>query len=136
MRVAAYDGQGGVDGVQHAVERTRLRFQAPPLLDQRLPVVEPRIVERALDLVEREPEFPADQDLLQAQQIGVGVETVAGLGAPGRDQQADGVVVVQRANRHARHPGDVGDPVVRGTVMVDTVRPHAACRSRAGPSCP
>jgi hypothetical protein len=47
------------------------------LLLQRTSSVEVRVVERAADVLERQPELAADQDLLQAQQIVVGVEPVA-----------------------------------------------------------
>ena len=77
----AYDGERGVHRAQHLTERASLRFDSAPLFDERPPLVEARIVQRPLDLVEREPKLALDQELLQPQQVGIGVEPVAGLGA-------------------------------------------------------
>jgi hypothetical protein len=62
-----------------------------------------RVVEQGRDLVEREAEFPVEQDLLQPVEVGVVVAPVACVAALAGGQQADVVVVVQRAH------GDSGE---------------------------
>jgi hypothetical protein len=53
------------------------------------------VVEHALDLLEREARRAQRQDPVQATDVAVAVEPVAGAGALGRDEQPDLVVVVQ-----------------------------------------
>lgn len=65
-----------------------------------------RVVEQGGDLVEREAEFPVEQDLLQPVEVGVAVAPVPRVAALARREQADLVVVVQGAHRD---PGETGD---------------------------
>lgn len=53
------------------------RTSSRPLLRERAPAVEARVVERSPDRLERHPELATDEDLLQAQEILVVVEAVA-----------------------------------------------------------
>jgi hypothetical protein len=69
------------------------------LCAQRRDAVVGRIVERGLDLGQGQAELAADHDLLQAQQIVVRVQAIARRGAQRRHQQAELVVVPQRAHR-------------------------------------
>ena len=64
-------------------------------------------VEQLGDVLERQLEAPVHDDLLQPRQVGVGVEPVAGRRALTRHEQADLVVVVQGAHRHAEDVGDL-----------------------------
>jgi hypothetical protein len=77
------------------------------LVEQRRVSIEPRVVERPPDLFQRETELAADQDLLQPEQIGIGVQAIAGPRPSAGHEQPDGVVMMQRADRDAREPGDV-----------------------------
>lgn len=65
-----------------------------------------RVVEQGRDLVEREAQLPVEQDLLQPVEVGVAVAPVPRVVALARNEQADLVVVVQRAHRD---PGETGD---------------------------
>ncbi len=65
-----------------------------------------RVVEQGGDLFEREAELAVEQDLLQPVEVAVAVAPVARVAALAGREQADGVVVVQRAHGHsgeARH---------------------------------
>src|SRR5690606_25900778 len=73
------------------------------LTSKRRRTVEARIVQAALDLLERHAELPMDQDLLQAQQILLVVEPVPGSRPRGRDEKSNLVIMVQRTH------GDPGE---------------------------
>jgi len=78
---------------------------------QCLPVVEAGVVERAADLLQREAQLAAEEDLQQTQEVVLVVDQVAGLGALLGDEEADLVVVVERADRHADDPRDLAHSV-------------------------
>ncbi|GAA1375365.1 hypothetical protein GCM10009612_72020 [Streptomyces beijiangensis] len=78
---------------------------------QVLPQVRRGVVEQGRDLVEREAELPVEQDLLQPVEVGVFVPPVARVAAAARGEQADLVVVVQRAHRDGCETGDLADRV-------------------------
>ena len=79
------------------------------LRTQRLPSIELRIVERATNRFERQPELAADQDLLQPQQILIVVESIARSAARVGTSNPKRVVVMQRADREPREARDVCD---------------------------
>ena len=90
-----------------------------------------RVVEQGRDLLWREAELPADQDLLQPVEVGLAVAPVARVTALARDEQADGVVVVQRAHGDAGEARDlsygVAHCVVRSLLGTrSTMDPHVA----------
>lgn len=70
-----------------------------------------RVVEQGGDLVEREAQLPVEQDLLQPVEVGVAVAPVARVAALARYEQADVVVVVQRAHRHSGEAGHLSHGV-------------------------
>ncbi len=65
-----------------------------------------RILEDRGDLVEREAEFPVEEDLLETDQVGLAVEPVSGVAAVAGRKQPRLVVVMQRSHRH---PGEGRD---------------------------
>jgi hypothetical protein len=66
--------------------------------------VERRIVDDLADAPQRDLQLAVEENLLQAQQVPLRVETVARRRAAAWLQQADAVVVVQRPHAHPRHP--------------------------------
>lgn len=66
-----------------------------------------RIVEQGRDVLEREAELAVEQDPLEPVEVGVVVAPVARVAAPAGDEQADVVVVVQRAHRDTGESGDL-----------------------------
>ena len=59
-----------------------VRFSSmPPVIAQRLDLVEPGVVEDVPDLIQREIELLEEEDLLQAQQVLLRVQPVARRGA-------------------------------------------------------
>src|SRR5882757_649676 len=91
------------------IERAHELSVTPDLLRQSLTMaakgsdtVELGSIQHLADLLQRKPEFPVKEDLLQAQEL---VATVIAVPIPtdvSRLQEADLVVVVQRADRDAR----------------------------------
>jgi hypothetical protein len=96
--------------------------EEPPLGDQRGAPVEVGRGHHPLHVLQREAELAEEEDLLEARQVVVGVEAVAGVRAPRGGEQADGVVVMEGPHADAREPGDLADGVSHARV----VRPHAA----------
>jgi hypothetical protein len=91
-----------------------------------------RVVEHGGDLGQAETQGAVAQHALQTQQVVVLVQPVPGRRPAARDEQADLVVVVQRAHRHPGQPGDlphgqrrVGSRPARGPVAGDH-RVHAS----------
>jgi hypothetical protein len=99
--------EGRINRADHGIGLSRALVQPLTLVEQRRFPIEPGVVERPPDLFQRETEFAPDQDLLQPQQIGIGVEAIARRCSATGHEQADGVVMMQRANGDAREPGDV-----------------------------
>jgi hypothetical protein len=102
-------GVGVQRGQQSHEPRTQARAQrhlrVQPLelcADQRARVARAVAVEQRADLAEREAEAAERDDPVQAPDVLVGVQAIARLAAPRRRQQADLVVVMQRADRQAR----------------------------------
>lgn len=88
--------------------------------------VRSRIVEQYRDLVEREAEFPVEQDLLEPVEVAVVVTAVPGPAAPAGREQSDSVVVVQGAHRDSGESGDLSHGVLHGcpAPFSDRVRPE------------
>jgi hypothetical protein len=63
------------------------------------------LLEQRRDLLKRELQPAVDDDVLQPDEIGGGVEPVAGPRALARHDQPDLVVVVQRPHRHPEQVG-------------------------------
>src|SRR5207244_3221912 len=61
-----------------------------------------RIVQGPADLAERQAKASKQADPIEASHISVRVEPMSRLAAPGGRQQADFLVIVQRANRQTR----------------------------------
>jgi ubiquinone/menaquinone biosynthesis C-methylase UbiE len=101
----------GVDRRDPVVDLGPPGDQGAPLLAQRRGPVEAVVVEHVGDLVEREAQLAEEQDLLQAQHVAVLVEPVARRRPRRRPDQADLVVVVQQAHRHAGPPGQLSNRV-------------------------
>ncbi len=82
---------------------------------QQQPVLPPqvldrvRVVQQGRDVLEREPQLPVQQHLVQPVQVVRRVQPVPGRRPSGRRQQPDPVVVVQRAHRHAGHGRHLAD---------------------------
>ena len=74
---------------------------------QRLLPVEGWAVQYAPDLLQGEFQFPVEQNLLQPLQIFFIIEPVARFTYACGFQQADLIVVVQRAHAHAADAGDL-----------------------------
>jgi hypothetical protein len=91
-------------------------------------MVEAGVVEGAADLLQREAELAAEEDLLQAQQVVLVSDAVAGLRARVGDEKPDVVVAMKRAHRDARDPGDLAHSVgaVRCGAMGASLRPDVA----------
>ncbi len=68
-------------------------------------MIEARIVECAPDFFERQPKLAADAYLLQAQQLSIAIQAVAGCSSALRHQQSDLIVMVQGAHRDPRDTG-------------------------------
>ena len=66
-----------------------------------------RVVDQIRDLAQSEAQPPVGEHLPQPLHVGRGVGPVPGRGPRGRPQQADLVVVMQRADAHA---GQLGHP--------------------------
>lgn len=79
--------------------------------------VRSRIVEQYRDLIEREAEFPVEQDLLEPVEITVVVTAVPGPAAPAGREQSDSVVVVQGAHRDSGESGDLSHGVLHGSPL-------------------
>ena len=80
-----------------------------PLAHERPQAIVVGVVQQRRDLREREAERSQDQDLLQPREVVVGVQPVAGLRSLAGRQQAELVVVVERAHGDARELGDFAD---------------------------
>src|SRR5207237_1030480 len=96
-----------------------------------------RPIETGADLLQGQTELPQRHDLLQARDVARRVEAMARLRVQRRLEQADRVVVVQRADRQARAPCQLahlerlethGDPSRAAALDNDgydaMVRPH------------
>jgi hypothetical protein len=102
---------GVLHGLRHLLQLLDPGGQQFVLAAQVRARVRSRIVEQGGDLVEREAELSVEQDLLQPVEVGVAVTPVAGVAALARDEQADVVVVVQRAHRDSGESGDLSHGV-------------------------
>ena len=83
-----------------------LQLQQFDLLLQRLFSVEGGIRQDPLNVFQRKFQFPEQQDLLQTFQRCIVIQAVAAVGMPGGGQQADLVVIVQRAYTHTGQAAD------------------------------
>ena len=92
-----------VDRVDQLGVSLRLGFQPFAVTQQHAHLVLALDVEKLRDLVQRHAELAMEQDLLQAQQLRTPVIPVAVLADPGRLQQADLVIMVQRPDGYARN---------------------------------
>ena len=116
---------GAVDGGDEPVEPGLLAAQLLAVPGQDLDGAGPALpLEHLRDGVQAEPEAAQQQDLLQAQQLGLAVPAQPALAAAGRAEQPDRVVVAQGPRGHAGLPGDLRD------------RPHAAAPSVLAGSVP
>ena len=119
-------GQRRINRANHGLSLSGTIAQPLTLVEQCRFSIEPWIVERPPDLFQRETEFAPEQDLLQAQQVGIGVQAIARGCSGAGHEQPDGVLMMQRADGHTRHPGDVPD-LIRTRASHDiSVRPDAA----------
>lgn len=91
-----------------------------------------RVVEQGRDLVEREAEFPVEQDLLEPVEVGVAVAPMTRVAALTGDEQTDVVVVVQRAHGDPGEPGDLpyGVGVVPPYGVAHFPLPSSVCAPR------
>jgi hypothetical protein len=111
----------------------QLALQEVQALADRREGVRDAAVERGADLRQAEPEAAQRHDPRQPPHVAGAVAPVPGRGALGRHEQADLVVVVQRADREARPPRQLADAerpacivVVAGVHPSRSVHPHAA----------
>jgi hypothetical protein len=68
-------------------------------------------LQQSCDLLQRQPEKLQHDDLLEARRVGRPIEAIPGAGAAARLQQAEAVVVMQRADGDAREPSELPHPV-------------------------
>ena len=80
--------------------------QQRDLLFQRHFPVKGGIFQDSLNIFQRKLQFPEQQDLLQTFQRCIVIQAVAAVGMPGSGQQADLVIIVQRAYTHAGQLAD------------------------------
>lgn len=104
-------GERGVDGGDEVVELFAAAEQLGPLLAQGGGAVEVGVVEHGGDLVQLEAERAQAQGVLQAQEVAVVVEAVAGAAAGGGLDEAELVVVVERAHGDAGVAREFADGV-------------------------
>jgi hypothetical protein len=119
---------GVLHGRRHLPQLLDPGGQQPVLAAQVCARVRVRVVEQGGDLLEREAELPVEQDLLQPVEVGVVVAPVARVAAFARDEQADVVVVVQRAHRDTGEARDLSHGVAHFRSLLlprSTVGPHA-----------
>jgi hypothetical protein len=103
-------GQAAAHGIEQRAQPMLLRHRRVEPLDvQRQHPLEGELgaSQEALHLVEREPELHDGADLLQARHLVAAEEPVPGGRPAGRLQEADLLVVVERAHRDARAPRDL-----------------------------
>ena len=82
-------------------------------------------VEQRPDLLERQADAAEGEQAVQALHVGRRVQPVPAVRALGRHEQPDAVVVMQRADGHARDPGQLAD--LHGLRVINTPRtlgPH------------
>ncbi len=92
---------------------------------ERRAAVEGGVVERLLDLRERQPELTTDQHLLQAQEVILRVEAVARSGARHGYEQPKLVVVMQGAHGNAGDASHLVHPITARRVHHPILGPHA-----------
>jgi hypothetical protein len=95
-------GQGEIEGGDQPAVAPGLGGQGLPVPSEGLDTVELRRGQHRPDGLQREFEFPMEEDLLQAQQLLAAVIAIAVLAHLGGLEQADLVVVMQGAHRDAR----------------------------------
>ena len=81
-----------------------LQLQQRDLLIQRFLPVKGRALNDPLNVLQREFQFPEQEDLLQGLQGRIVIQPVARIGILRRMQKADPVILLQGAYTHARQP--------------------------------
>ncbi len=102
-------GDRAVDRPEHFGETFGFPNHPTTLALQRFQPVEGRIVEDCPDLGERDAQLAMDQDLLKPHKLLAPVIAVAVLADVSGLEQIDIVIVMQRANRNARHVRNLFD---------------------------
>ncbi|MEI9850030.1 MAG: hypothetical protein WDN24_03160 [Sphingomonas sp.] len=121
-------GDRAVDRPDEAAGTVHARDQLGAVrLQRRQPVR--AAVEQLPDRVERHAQLAVEEDVLQAQQLLAAVVTVPVPADERRLEQADRVIMMQRAHRHAGEARELLDGVpVHAFVLPqdDSIVPHAA----------
>src|SRR5690606_31019736 len=101
-------------------------YELEALGRERATQVELGVVERPTDLLERQPERAADEDLLQPQKILLLVQPIPRARALRRHEQAQRVIMMQRPHGDARERGDFLDAIATCDGHAPSLQPHVA----------
>ena len=125
LATAVKSCQRHIDGADHGLGLPRTVPQTLPLIEQGGLPVEARVVERPPDFFQRQTELSADEDLLQPKQVRVDVNAVTGRCPGSGYEEPYGIVVMQRADRHARESSHVFDQIGARSSHNNSVQPDA-----------
>ena len=89
-----------------SVQPLPLKLQQSDLPFQSLHGIKVRAVQDIPNILQRKPQLPEQQDAVKPSQGFFVIQPLACFRHPGGLQQADGVIVVQRAHTHSRHTAD------------------------------
>ena len=123
IRLAVHGCDRAVNGFDEDAIAFPLRLQLFPMAHQDADLILALEVQQRRDFTKRRAQFAMEKDPLQPEQFSAAVLAITIRPDLGRCEQADLVIMVQRAHRYARNRSNLLD----GQILHDAVlRPHDA----------